>query len=242
MYLNGTYNVNSTKVYNLAYGGATTDSQLVTAYLPTVQSFDDQVDLWKKYLSPPPKQAPWKGSDSLFAVMIGINDIGNSWWWSNVTQEAFHNTLLNRYFNLVDQLYDKGARSFLFINVPPIDRAPLFIEQGASTTEAVKASLADYNSQFARRVAKFKETHKKTDQVVLFDANKLYTVLLDNADTLGYVNATGYCPAYQNGTPSTTTQVAGCAPVSQYFWLNSLHPGFAVNSALAHSIATAISA
>lgn len=31
------YNVTNTNVYNLAYGGATTDSKLVTPYLPTVQ-------------------------------------------------------------------------------------------------------------------------------------------------------------------------------------------------------------
>ncbi|KAH7107642.1 hypothetical protein BKA62DRAFT_667687 [Auriculariales sp. MPI-PUGE-AT-0066] len=100
MSLTDTYNVNQTKVYNLAYGGATTDSQLVTPYLPTVISFDDQVDLWNKYFSPPPELAPWKSSDTLFAIMIGINDIGNSWYWTNVTQIGFHKTLLNRYFDL----------------------------------------------------------------------------------------------------------------------------------------------
>lgn len=47
-YLGSTYNVTDTKVYNLAYGGATTDSKLVTPYLPTVQSFVDQVSLFSK--------------------------------------------------------------------------------------------------------------------------------------------------------------------------------------------------
>lgn len=31
------YNITNTNVYNLAYGGATTDSKLVTPYLPTVE-------------------------------------------------------------------------------------------------------------------------------------------------------------------------------------------------------------
>ncbi|KAG8734871.1 hypothetical protein FRC12_014203 [Ceratobasidium sp. 428] len=37
MYLAGTYNVTNTKLYNLAYGGATIDAKLVTPYEPTVQ-------------------------------------------------------------------------------------------------------------------------------------------------------------------------------------------------------------
>ncbi|KZV96151.1 hypothetical protein EXIGLDRAFT_765532, partial [Exidia glandulosa HHB12029] len=161
---------------------------------------------------------------------------------TNVTQAGFHNTLLNRYFGQVESLFKAGARSFLFINVPPIDRAPLFIEQGVNATKQVKASLADYNGQFAARVALFKATHKGLGQVTLFDANKLFNTLLDNAGPLGFVNSTGFCEAYQNGTPSITTQVAGCAPVSQYFWLNSLHPLFTVHNYMAHAIATELSA
>lgn len=116
-------------------------------------------------------------------------------------------------------MYAAGARSFLFINVPPIDRAPLFIEQGLNATKQVKASLADYNLQFASRVGRFNTTHKGLGQVTLFDANKLFNTLLNNAGGLGFVNATGFCEDYQNGTPSVTTQVDGCAPVSQYLWV-----------------------
>lgn len=35
-FLGNTYNVTDTKIFNLAYGGATIDSKLVTPYLPTV--------------------------------------------------------------------------------------------------------------------------------------------------------------------------------------------------------------
>ncbi|KAF8743159.1 PFU (PLAA family ubiquitin binding), partial [Rhizoctonia solani] len=195
-YLGGTYNVTDTKVYNLAYGGATTDSKLVTPYLPTVQSFVDQ---------------------------------GNSWWWNNVTQAGFHQTLLDRYFSQVDELYKRGARSFLFLNVPPLERAPLFIEQGATTVKAVMASTDDFNKQLAQRVKQFQKTYKGLGQVTLYDAHKTFNVQLDNANVLGFVNVTGYNTAYQNGTPGSTYQIARSKPVSSYFWLNSLHPTFGVH-------------
>jgi hypothetical protein len=75
------YNVTDTKVFNLAYGGATIDSKLVTPYLPTVQSIVTQVNLFDQYLAPKPVGAQWNSSNSLFAFWIGINDIGNSYGW-----------------------------------------------------------------------------------------------------------------------------------------------------------------
>ncbi|KZS90030.1 carbohydrate esterase family 16 protein [Sistotremastrum niveocremeum HHB9708] len=232
-YLGDTYNVTNTKIFNLAYGGAVTDNKLVTPYLPTVLSLVDQVAQFVKYLSSKPTGAKWSSSNSLFAIWIGIND-------NNVTQSGFHNTIMNDYFKQVETLYDHGT-SFLFLNVPPIDRTPLFIEQGPAATAAVKASLADYNKQLSQRVALFKATHSGLGQVILFDAAAVFNSLLDNAATLGFVNSTGYVEAYENGTPSTTTQIAPYAPVSNYFWLNTLHPLFTVHNILAHAISTKLS-
>jgi len=240
-FLGGTYNVTNTRVFDLASGGATTDSKLVTPFEPTVLSLVDQVAQFDQFLSPPPTEASWKSDNSLAAIFIGINDVGNSWDWTNVTQQGFHRTLLNRYFQQVENLYEKGIRSFLFVNVPPIDRAPLFIEQGVVATRAVKASLADYNAQLSGQVKAFQTRHKDLDQITVFDSNKLFNTLLDSASALGWVNSTGFCEAYQNGTPDITTQVAGCAPVSSYFWLNTLHPLFVIHDILGHAISTALS-
>jgi phospholipase/lecithinase/hemolysin len=244
--LTSRYNITNTKVFNLAYGGATIDSNLVTPYLPTVQSVVTQVGLFRKYLAKKPEGAKWKSSNSLFAFWIGINDVGNSWYWvcplriamrpkdsaflqANTTQAAFHETLMTRLFGQVEELYQSGARSFLFLTVPPTDRAPLLIQSGPDAVSGIKAALADYNAQLNASIAKFQKKHKDLDQVVVFDTVPVFNTLLDNADTFGFVNVTGYSEAYQNGTPNQTTQVAGYAPVSSYFWLNSLHPIFTVH-------------
>ncbi|KAF8584090.1 carbohydrate esterase family 16 protein [Ramaria rubella] len=240
-FLGGTYNVTDTRVFDLASGGATTDSKLVTPFEPTVLSLVDQVAQFDQFLSPSPAEAPWKSNNSLAGIFIGINDVGNSWDWTNVTQHGFHITLLNRYFQQVENLYEKGIRSFLFVNVPPLDRTPLFLVQGTSATQAVKASVADYNAQLSGQVKAFQSRHKDLDQITVFDSNALFNTLLDGATTLGFVNSTGFCEAYQNGTPETTTQVAGCAPVSSYFWLNTLHPLFVIHDILAHAISTILS-
>ena len=58
--------------YNFASGGATTDANLVTPFLPTVLSFVDQVNLYLKSA----KTASFpklNAADSVFAVWIGVN-------------------------------------------------------------------------------------------------------------------------------------------------------------------------
>lgn len=135
---------------------------------------------------------------------------------------------MDTYFAQVETLYESGARSFLFLTVPPIDRSPLMIQNGEYTTSGVKASTADYNFQLSERAAAFVQAHPDSEAKI-YDTSRVFNTLLNSADALGYVNVTGYAEPYQNGTPERTTQVDGYAPVSSYFWLNSLHPVFTVH-------------
>ena len=73
------YNKSLILTYNLAYGGATIDANLVKPYLPTVKSLTDQVNQFLDSYADKPASAPWSGENTLFSVWIGINDIGNSW-------------------------------------------------------------------------------------------------------------------------------------------------------------------
>ncbi|KAF7337838.1 SGNH-hydro domain-containing protein [Mycena venus] len=225
--LRDTYNVAGTKVFNLASGGATIDSALVTPFEPTVLSVVDQVAQFKTFLASKPPGAQWNSSNTLFAIWIGINDCGNSFGWTNTTQPAFNKVLMNRLTTQLDELYTLGARSFLFLTVPPV-------------TALLAADIANYNEQLAATAKEFQAEHKGVETTV-FDTQPVFNTLLDDARTFGFSNSTGFCDAYQNGTPASSTQIAPCAPVSTYFWLNSLHPLFTIHNALAHAITTVIS-
>ncbi|KAG6833079.1 hypothetical protein H0H87_011490 [Tephrocybe sp. NHM501043] len=113
-------------------------------------------------------------------------------------------------------LYDEGARSFLFLTVPPTDRAPLFYQQGSKVTNRLHPLIANYNAQLATTVSRFRARHHDVDQVTVFDTQPVFNALLDNAKVMGFVNATGWCESYQNGTPERNTQISPCAPVSSY--------------------------
>lgn len=113
-------------------------------------------------------------------------------------------------------MYSKGARSFLFLTVPPLNRAPLYIQQGPKNAAKMGTNVAEYNTQLTQSVRTFKSKHPNLDTVTVVDTQPIFNTLLDNWQTYGFVNVTGYCEAYENGTPTTTYQVKGCAPVSKY--------------------------
>ncbi|KDQ50398.1 carbohydrate esterase family 16 protein [Jaapia argillacea MUCL 33604] len=240
-YLSQSYNITNTKTFNLAYAGATIDAAFVPPYLPTVYSIVDQVTEFDTYLASGPPGATWNSSNSLFVTWIGLNDVGNSVAWTNVSHPELHTTILNRLFTQMEVLYTKGARSFLFLSVPPTNRAPVFYSQGEDVTSLMAYLIADYNYQLTGFINQFKANHTDINMAELFDTQVVFNTLLDNAATFGFVNTTGYCGAYINGTANKTTQVEGCAPVSSYFWLNTLHPVYTVHDILAKSISTFLS-
>lgn len=102
--------------YNFAYGGATTDSNLVKPYDPSVKSFVDQVAQFSSSLAAHPSYAPWTASNTLVGVWIGVNDVGNTYYLSNVTEVT--NAVISRYFEQLQIIYNAGARNFVLLSVP----------------------------------------------------------------------------------------------------------------------------
>ena len=102
------------------------------------------------------------------------------------------------------------------MTVPPTNRAPLIIESGSWAIDTITSALADYNDQLIASAQAFQKNHTDLGQVTVFDTRPVFDLLLDNARPLGFANSTGFCAAYENGTPAQTTQIAPCAPVSSY--------------------------
>ncbi|OAX30712.1 hypothetical protein K503DRAFT_870910 [Rhizopogon vinicolor AM-OR11-026] len=201
----------------------------------------DQVTQFNEYLASKPVGATWNSTNSLFVIWIGLNDVGQSFRWSNISQPEFYGIVIDRLFSQVNDLYSKGARSFLFLTVPPTNRAPMYIQQGSEVTAQIATGIAEYNTYLRQSVHAFRANYSDLDTVIVFDTQPIFNVLLDEWETFGFVNITGYCAAYQNGTPTLTYQIEGCAPVSSYFWFNDLHPLFTVHNILAKAISTVLS-
>lgn len=110
------FQVSNLLSYNFAYGGATTDSNLVKPYDPSVKSFVDQVGQFSNSLAAHPSYAPWTASNTLVGVWIGVNDVGNTYYLSNVTDVT--NAVIAKYFEQLQIIYNAGARNFVLLSVP----------------------------------------------------------------------------------------------------------------------------
>lgn len=189
-----------------------------------------------------PSFLPWASDDTLFGIFIGINDVGNSYGAQNT---SLNGIIFDVYSGLVDELYQTGARNFLFLNVPPVNRSPLTQAEGASAQAIEAADIADWNSRVAALSRNLTATYHDATSF-LFDTNAIFNQVLDDpcsyAQTCPYKNTTTYCAAYENGTPSWYTFNATCGvPVDEYFWLNSLHPTFRMHNVTAQHIAEELS-
>ncbi|KAI5861427.1 carbohydrate esterase family 16 protein [Durotheca rogersii] len=240
------YNASRLQTYNLAYGGATVDSALVQPYIPTVLSVRQQVEdeFTPAYTGASPRapSAPrWTGADSLFAFWIGINDVGNTYGSGPDAWPSLYSRIFSVYAGLVAKLYDAGARNFVFLNVPPVDRSPLTVGQGQRAAEQERAAIADWNGRVADLAAALKSNHTEQVNVWLYDTNESFGRVIDNPtafpQTAGLKNTTAYCTAYQNGTPTQDTLTPSCGvAVNEYFWLNNLHPTYPIHELVAKEV------
>jgi phospholipase/lecithinase/hemolysin len=110
------FNTSLTLTFDFAVAGATVDNSIVQAYMTSVPSIVDQVSTWSKNLASKPTYAPWTSDNALFAVWIGVNDVGNSYTQSG--EDARISKDMDRYFEQLGVLYKAGARNFALLNIP----------------------------------------------------------------------------------------------------------------------------
>ena len=195
--------------YNLAYGGATVDSDLVAPYKPTVLSVKNQVldEFVTGYTSLGPSKAPqapgapqWHGNDSLFAIWVGINDVGNSFSQGADATTTLNRRIFNVYSGLVNTLYTTGARNFVFLTVPPVDRSPLAVGNGKSSQALEKKDIAAFNALLKSDLATDFQAKNSDVNVWVVDTAIPFNAVLDAPasfpQTSGLKNTTGFCEAY----------------------------------------------
>ncbi len=156
-------------------------------------------------------------SKTLVAFWIGINDIGDS-SGLHVDFPTYYNELISTMFDQsVTPIYKAGYKNFLFINLPPLDRAPYNLVKPALNPNTTMINWWDEILEQHREA--FHDANKDTN-TLLFDANSFLNSILDNAGNYGFKNITSFCPAYNQPLP---VEQYGCLPLDEYFWYDSGH-------------------
>lgn len=243
-FLTTTYNQTFLKTVNFAYGGATVDGDLIRQFVPMIHSFKTQV--YEDYLpnySPPPSTFDWEPENTLFASFFGINDVNNAWQDSTASWVLAQD--IAEYADLIDVVYQSGARNFLFMKVPPFDRSPLVVGHGDEAVREESSLIRAFNANITRMAANLSSTYDDVTTFV-FDTHSIYSQVLDDPCSYGescpLKNTTEYCPQYEKGTTDWYAFAQQCSvPVDQYFWLNPLHPTFRIQNVTAKAVAAELS-
>ncbi|KDN49796.1 hypothetical protein RSAG8_01861, partial [Rhizoctonia solani AG-8 WAC10335] len=189
-------------LWNFAFAGAAIDPAIITPHTEWVVPMTEQVGQWVQAWEDNLLEAP--GNNSLAAFFIGINDTSDVKGWTNITDwTAFWGREMDSYFKAVEQVYNTGLRSFLFLNVPTRDRSPGSI--GRPDVANQIAQVRNFNSLLEQRVNAFESKDDPT--VMLFDTNKLMDEVLDSPHQFGFTNITGFRRCFDPG----------------YFWYDSGH-------------------
>ena len=73
--------------------------------------------------------------------------------------------LLQAYFHYIDELHTSGARNFLFVGVPPVDRSPPILARGEQDAASCSQYINTYNLQLAQKVQDWSATNLDVDAV-----------------------------------------------------------------------------
>ena len=226
------------ELWDFAFAGA----DISTTYLPLHHNYsvdlDSQVRQWDQYARP---FLPVNISNGLAAFYIGlvlvitklhyyvkgrdltsgrINDVSDSDHNTTVISfPDFYASLVSTLFESVETVYSGGYRSFLFMNLPPLERTPgnvVAASQGQPLSPNV-TQVQQYNDALAAGVAGFGSKHADVD-AMLFDVHTFLNGVIDNGEEYGLKNVTGYCPNYDAPDIATNYAAYGCIPIPEYFW------------------------
>lgn len=209
------YNSSNVLTYNLADGGATIDVTLAKPWKPDVLSLTDQVQkrFVPKYANKPP-QAPWAPNNTLFAFWQGINDVGNTYWDKNRTTV---DKMLAKYTSLVEEVYQAGARNFVFLGVPPLQRTPLSLTKKEDVELKEKAVRA-WNSDLIKMSDSLRAKHPDITSLI-FQTIDVFNRALDNPlsypQTKGLKDTTDFCGVYPD-IPQSTPDRYSQSTISRY--------------------------
>ena len=112
---------------------------------------------------------------------------------------ALQKAELDAWYALQVEIYNTGARNFLFVNVPPMDLAPAYRDADSSASTPLGASITSFNANLRSYTLRFKRAHRDTN-IILFDAHTAFTGVSDRSAHLP-----GYEAYPQNHTSFSTT-------------------------------------
>ncbi|KAE8348884.1 hypothetical protein BDV28DRAFT_160958 [Aspergillus coremiiformis] len=220
------------RLWDFAFAGADISVDHTPLHHNFTVSLVNQVAQYRTYGHPVLKHIV-QPSSTLVAIWIGINDINDSAKYT-VHFPSFYNELMDTLFASVLTLYSLGYRSYLFMNLPPLDRTPSNQKRASPSPNATQ--VAWFNEALAQHAGRFAHRYSDTN-VLLFNAHSVLNDMMDHPAQSEILNTTSFCSGYDQPDIEWNHQSYGCpTPVHTYFWFNSGHLTSHVHKLLAKAV------
>ena len=205
----------NTLCYNFACYGATVTRSPGDPPPLQYRTFTDQIQVFQDVKD----TAPWNGNNSLFVSWFGVNDIALNTALgfpleSGASSSNGYDGVATPYFDQLEILHDAGARDFMVLLVPPIDRAPVTVGSGYETVQYTLNNITAFNQVLKDKAQVFLNTHADS-RLSILDTSLPFNSVLDSPGQYGAGNAS-------------------CSDSDGHvcLWSNSAHPGVAIHRAL----------
>jgi len=248
-YLVGTYNTSLITAINLSWGGATVDDELIVPFIDVIEGLNRQVA--NNFLPSYSQKVffPWDSHNTLFVFWFGINDVNGAWLWENRTEVWKRD--LETYAKNIDIVYQSTAKNFLFVNVPPIHRAPNSLILKEELQQRKLQDVLHWNNEVANIVQNFTKTYNDVT-AFWWDAFESYSEVLDDPcshkETCSLKDLTTACPEYARllnlEVLRDWEQSEPQCPyaLKEYFWMDELHHGYHMHDVTAQGVIKMMSA
>ena len=142
-------------------------------------------------------------NESLILSWVGINDCARDDDFSS------HMSDLSE---LHDELYDAGARNFVFVDVPPMQRIPSM----SSISERLAPTYRGWNLELQAMVEELRDRHEDAS-VLIWSSYDCFNCVLDDPKRFGFEEED---PKKEGGG----------------IWFDNIHPSAAVHSIVAREL------
>lgn len=121
----------------------------------------------------------WTAADSIFWTFIGLNDCGTRGTFN--VQKA-----METLFDLQEELYHAGARTFIFVTCMPVDRAPIGLKM---MVDNLPERVRQWNIGLVDAAERFRARHSPECTVMVYDAHAFFARLIDSPSKYGMTSA-----------------------------------------------------
>jgi outer membrane lipase/esterase len=203
-------------VEDYAYGGATTDDQLVPsisseAKIP-VPSIHNQV--MKLYASKQPLENH-KTEHALHVIEAANNDYIDMAGPELNKNTTLINKCVGNVIDSVDNLYKLGARNVLVFGVAAMEQTPYFLSQSKPVQEAIEKTSTTHNTLLKEKLAEYHKQHPDI-KIYYFDFKAYMVNVISNSNKYNLKNTTASCLSSDRKTQ--------CANPTEYFFWDEFHP------------------